>query len=99
MERYAVRITDRALSDMEGIYDYIAVDLLSPENAMGQYDRIANSIMRLKILPQRYAELEAVKGLRRMPVDNFSVFFRIDDMTVTVTNVLYSASNISNRLK
>ncbi len=27
---------------MEDIYNYIAVDLLSPENAMGQYNRIAD---------------------------------------------------------
>lgn len=35
MEIYKVEITREALQDMEDIYNYIATDLLSPENAMG----------------------------------------------------------------
>lgn len=37
MEQYKVEITKEALQDMEDIYNYIALELLSPENAMGQY--------------------------------------------------------------
>ena len=36
-------ITDEALADMEKIYEYIATRLLAPENAMGQYNRIAGN--------------------------------------------------------
>lgn len=43
MEKYEVNITDEALGDMEKIYEYIAFELLSPENAMGQYNRIADA--------------------------------------------------------
>ncbi len=35
MKQYKVEITREALQDMEDIYNYIGVDLLSPENAMG----------------------------------------------------------------
>ena len=35
MEQYKVEITKEALQDMEDIYNYIALELLSPENAMG----------------------------------------------------------------
>ena len=35
MDKYEVRITDVALSDMEKIYEYIAFELLAPENAVG----------------------------------------------------------------
>jgi len=34
-----------------------------------------------------------------MPVDNYSVFYVIKNDRVLVTNVLYSASDISKRLK
>ena len=44
MEKYEVKITDEALADMEKIYEYIATQLLAPENAMGQYNRIAGTI-------------------------------------------------------
>ncbi|SHH71657.1 hypothetical protein [Desulfosporosinus lacus] len=37
MKHYKIQITDKALSDMEEIYNYIAEQLLAPEVAMGQY--------------------------------------------------------------
>ncbi len=42
---YNVVITGEAEKDMEDIYNYIALELLSPENAMGQYNRIAEEIL------------------------------------------------------
>ena len=51
MKQYVVRITDRALADMEEIYHYIAIQLQAPENAMGQYNRIAEAIEELYVFP------------------------------------------------
>lgn len=34
-----------------------------------------------------------------MPVDNYSVFYVIDEGNVIVTNILYSASDIEGRLR
>lgn len=42
MVKYRVDITDEALADMESLYEYIKFKLLAPENAMGQYNRIAD---------------------------------------------------------
>ena len=47
MKRYKVEITKEALQDMEDIYNYITIDLLAPDNAMGQYNRIADKSTRL----------------------------------------------------
>ena len=47
MESYIVRLTETAKNDMYEIYYYIADRLLSPENAIGQYNRIADSILSL----------------------------------------------------
>lgn len=103
MMQYTVEITDEALADMEDLYNYIAYTLLSPENAMGQYNRIAEGILKLDILPERFriidSEPEHSKGIRRMMVDNFSVFYVIIDERVVVTSVLYSASDLEMRLK
>ena len=44
MKQYTVQVTDRALADMEEIYTYIAEQLQAPENAMGQYNQIAEAI-------------------------------------------------------
>ncbi len=35
MDKYVVEITNEALADMEGIYNYIVNTLLAQENAMG----------------------------------------------------------------
>ena len=103
MENYEVRITNEALSDMQKIYEYIAGELLSPENAMGQYNRIAEAILTLDSFPDRFAlfelEPEHSWGMRRMVVDNFLVCYIIDPGVVTVTDVLYGASNIHGRLQ
>ena len=37
---YTVEITDQADNDIRNIYEYIAYELQSPENASGQLDRI-----------------------------------------------------------
>jgi plasmid stabilization system protein ParE len=102
MKQYSVQITDKALEDMEGIYIYIAEQLQAPENAMGQYNRIAEAIQKLNVFPERVrimeSEPEHTMGLRQLPIDNFSAFYMIEDDRVIVTRVLYSASDISKRL-
>ena len=91
MEQYKVEITKEELRDMEDIYNYIALELLSPENAMGQYNRIADEILTLDRFPQRCgildSEPEKQMELRRMLVDNYSVFYTIRGDKVIVTDV------------
>ena len=88
---------------MEDIYDYIALELLSPENTMGQYNHIADEILTLDTFPQRYrimnSEPEKQMELRRMLVDNYSVFYTICGDKVIVTDVLYTALDIEARLR
>lgn len=102
MKQYTVQITDKALADMEEIYTYIAEQLLAPENAIGQYNRIAEAIQNLNVFPERVrimeSEPEHAMRLRQLPIDNFSVFYVIEDNRVVITRVLYSASDISRRL-
>ena len=103
MKQYQVKITDAALEDMENIYVYIAQQLKEPEYAMGQYNRIADAILKLEILPERFRLPEPEPWhsmeMRRMNVDRYSVFYVIRQDTVYVTDVLYSASDIENRLR
>ena len=83
MKQYDVKISHAALSDMEQIYGYIADRLLEPDTAMGQYNRIAEAIQSLNILPERCAlvesEPERTQGLRQMLVDNYSVFYIVGE--------------------
>ena len=103
MKQYTVEITKEALTDMEQIYEYIAEVLRSPENAIQQYKRIANRIMKLSEFPERFpvmdSEPEQEKGLRKMPVNHYMVFYVVKEAKVIVTNVLYSSADITARLK
>ena len=103
MMQYIVEITDEALADMEQLYNHIAFVLLAPENAVGQYNRIADEILKLDVFPERFrimdSEPEHSNGIRRMVVDNYSVFYVVKEDRVIVTDVLYSASDIEERLK
>ncbi len=78
LKLYNVEITNKALNGMEQLYNHIALKLLALENALGQYNRIADEIMKLESLPERFkimdSEPEHTKEVRRMPVDNYSVF-------------------------
>ena len=102
-QSYTIEITEEALADMEQLYQYIAEVLLSPENAISQYNRIADAILTLDELPERCpiinTEPEHSRGIRRMLVDNYSVFYIIEETRVIITDVLYSASDIEYRLK
>lgn len=103
MKEYSVKITRRALADMDMIYDYIAHNLLAPDTAAKQYDRIADGIMSLNIFPGRCklfdSQPEHDIGLRQLLVDNYSVIYVVENDAVTVLRVLYSASDICARLK
>lgn len=103
MKSYSVRMTRRALEDMEAIYTYIADELQSPENAMGQYDRIADAIEGLSSYPLRHrlfdSQPERQLGFRLMPVDHFAVIYVTGETDVTILRVLYGKSDIIGRLR
>ena len=102
MKHYEVMISDKANEDMEEIYRYISEKLYEPALAAKQYDRIAEAIITLEEMPKRIrimdSEQERLKRLRRLNVDNYSVFFVIKDDCVHIARVLYGASDIGKRL-
>ena len=103
MKEYNVVISKQALYDLQIIYEYIVIKLMSPENAKNQFDRIADRVLKLSTMPERYKTFvfqpEKNKVIHRMNVYNYAVFFIINNETVTITDVLYGASDINQRLK
>lgn len=102
MRKVAITILKRAEQDMEDIYHYIADKLQSPQSAMSQFEVIANAIQTLEIFPERCAVVEELLCLdikvRRLLVKNYSVFYRIDNDTVTVLRVLHQSSSLDRLL-
>ena len=94
----------QAENDLSGIFEYIAFDLLSPENAAGQLDRIEEIILSLGEYPEKFRQYEREpwksRNTRVVPVDNYVIFY-ISDKTkklVTVIRVMYSGRDVDKQL-
>ncbi len=102
--KFKVITTDQADADLRDIYQYIAFDLLSPENASGQLSRLEEQILSLETFPERCRKYEKEpwrsRGLRIMPVDNYLVFYipNQDSATVTVLRVMYGGRDADKQL-
>ena len=48
--KYDVTFTEQAENDLRGIFEYIAFDLLSPENAAGQLDSVISVVDAVKYI-------------------------------------------------
>lgn len=101
---YKIDITAQAKSDLRSIYEYIAFELLAPENAARQLDRLEESIMGLNHLPLRFREYDTEtwksRGMRIMPVDNFVVLYTPNKETgiVTINRVMYGGRDIDKNI-
>lgn len=70
MDKYSVKLSPRALRDLDGIYSYIARTLLEPETALKLVDTITEEILSLDSMPRRCPERKtgayAGKGYRQL---------------------------------
>ena len=101
---YEVEVSEQADSDLRGIFEYIAFELRSPENASGQLDRLEEQILSLDTMPERYRKYEKEpwnsRGLRVSSVDNYVVLYipDSDKKVVTILRVMYTGRDIDNQL-
>ena len=85
----------QALDDLREIYSYIANELLAPETATAQLGRIRKEVRSLDFMPARYALVDwepwhSMK-MHHLPVDNFIVYYLVDDEKRAVTVGTFAA--------
>ena len=101
---YEVEVSEQADSDLRGIFEYIAFELQSPENASGQLDRLEEQILSLDTMPERYRKYEKEPWKSRLlcvlPVDNYVVLYipDSDKIVVTILRVMNAGRDIDNQL-
>lgn len=101
-EDYTVVYSPQALEDLKDIYAYIAQELLEPSTAVNQVDRIRKEIRSLDFMPLRYSLVDwepwKSKGVRKVPVNNFIVFYVADTeaMVVTILRIVYGGRDIEH---
>lgn len=104
IEDNTVIYTQEAYDDLIEIHTYIAEKLLSPKIAVDQVMRIYKKGRTLEYMPERFALVEwepwHSMGAHCVPVDNFVIFYLINDNTKTVNvfRVIYSGRDIEGVL-
>ena len=105
MNKWKVAITPDAASDIKSIYTYIADELHEKNTARKMSKRIIDEIKSLSDMPKRFPlyniEPWNSRGLRKMLVGNFMVFYFTNDSVneVAVFRVFYAGRNIEEMLK
>ena len=101
-DSYSVVYSPEALNDLKDIYAYIAQELLVPDTALNQVNRIRKEIRSLDFMPSRYALVDwepwKSMGMHKVPVDNFAVFYTVDSnsMTVVIIRIVYGGRDIES---
>ncbi len=92
---YIVKVTSQAEKQIQEIINYITHELKAPEAALLLLDALEDSFISLTHFPQRVALVEEMpwhtKGIHRLPVKNFLVYFWVDEdnRRVHITAVIY----------
>ena len=95
-DKYIIEITQIAENDLAEIGRYISKELLEPMIAKKLIDRICDEICTLEKMPFRNALVLdrrlSEQGIRKMIIENYTVFYIGDDekKVVTVVRILYS---------
>lgn len=105
MNEWKIVITPEFEQDFINIYTYIAEVLLVPETAQKQINSILDQIEKLNKMPHRFPLIERDpwrdRGLRKLIVDNYIVFYLTNEKTneVVILHVFYSGRNIDELLQ
>lgn len=104
MGKYNINITQPAERDLVEIQRYISKELLEPEIAKKTISIIAENIFALEDMPLRNTLVLdsrlAKKGIRKLIVNNYIVFYCVNESikTVTIIRILYGKRAWENLL-
>ena len=102
---YKVIYSPQALEDLTEIYEYIRFTLQARIAADNQSSRIRKMIPSLDTLPARHSLVEwepwTSMKIYKVPVDNYMIFYRVDEelSTVSIIRIFYSGRNIEDIVK
>ena len=101
---FHVAYSAEARQDLRDIYEYIAYELLVPETAAGQTERIMKAIRSLEQMPMRHRLYEEEpwhsQGIHKLPVKNYLIYFWVDEdaKRVQVTGIIYGRRDQRHQL-
>ncbi len=102
---WKIQYSASSREDLRWILEYIAYELLSPEYAARQVERIMKAVRSLENMPMRHSvyseEPWKTKQVRFLPVDNYIIFYLPKDETNTVNiiRIIYGGRDIKRQIK
>lgn len=97
-----LHISPSAQSDLQGIKDYITVELENPTAALNTIARIIQAIRKLPDFPDSGSPLSSVIGMptyyRFLVSGSYLIFYRHEGDNVYIVRVLYGARDYTKIL-
>ncbi len=103
-KKFTLKFTPKAYEDIEEIYNYISGSLFAEVAANNLLEKIEERVMKLEEFPFscNYVSDEVLKskGYRKLIVDNYLVFYIIDEKNkkVVIVRILFGAQNYNDIL-
>lgn len=101
---YDIYYSSQALDDLTDIYTYIAFQLFEPQTAKKLCGDIIDAVSKLDTFPSRNALYEnepwKSKGLRKLHVKNYIVFYTVNDekRIVNIIRIMYGGRDFDKQL-
>lgn len=102
---YSFKFTETAEEDLNNILQYISDDLCNPKAAIVLSQKIFDCIDNVKSFPELGLIVEneflTDKSLRRVFVENYSVYYKADDenQLIYIVRLVYSKRNFEEIAK
>ncbi len=102
---WKIQYSASSREDLRSVFNYIAYELLSPEYAAGQIERIMKAVRSLEDMPMRHSvyseEPRKTKQGRFLPVDNYIIFYlpKGDSGTVNIIRIIYGGRDMERQIK
>ena len=104
-ESFHISYSPEAVEDLRGIYVYIAFELLVPETAERQVNRIREKVRSLDFMPERYALVEwdpwKSRNAYRVSADSYVIFYMVNSefREVRILRILYCGRDMKQILQ
>lgn len=102
MSNFIIEYSKDAKQDLINIKTYIKYNLQEPKIANDLISRIKNEINKLINNPEIYRILNediiSKLNIRKINIDNYIVFYRIEDTSIQIIRIMYKRRNWTNLL-
>jgi toxin ParE1/3/4 len=83
---FKVLIAESAIADLREIVEFVAED--NPDAAIRLGEKIVSHALSLAAMPQRFPFHDKQRGIRKMPLPPFLIFYTCDE-AASVVNILH----------